>query len=133
MVQEKHKNSHDERPLMRDPTLSWLLEPKDPSIRQQALIDLLDRQRDEKDVAATTEKIPTYRPVKKILAAQTSKGLWPPKETCYSPKWTAAVWPLALLGEMDAPLDPRISSECERFLDLHQLENGAFTCPSPLD
>ncbi len=95
------------------PTLSWLLEPKDPSIRQQALIDLLHRRKDEKDVTATTEKIPSYRPVKKVLATQTSKGLWSPKETCYRPKWTSAVWPLALLGEMDTPPDPRINSECE--------------------
>jgi hypothetical protein len=118
---------------MKDPTLSWLLEPKDSSIRQQALIDLLDRRKDGKDVAATTDKIPSYRPVKKVLATQTSKGIWSPKETCYTPKWTSAVWRLALLGELNAPPDPRISSECERFLDLHQLDNGAFTCPSPLD
>jgi hypothetical protein len=61
---------------MKDPTLSWLLEPKDPSISQQALIDLLDRRKDGKDVTATTEKIPSYRPVKKVLATQTSKGIW---------------------------------------------------------
>jgi hypothetical protein len=118
---------------MKDPSLSWLLEPKDPSVRHEALIDLLRRPKDAKDVVAAREKIPGYRPVKKIFASQTSKGFWAPKETCYSPKWTAAVWPLALLGELNAPPDQRISSECERFLDLHQLDNGAFTCPSPQD
>ncbi len=118
---------------MKDPTLGWLLEPKDPSIRQQALIDLIHRRKDGKDVTATTEKIPSYRPVKKILATQTSKGIWSPKETCYRPKWTSAVWPLALLGEMEAPPDPRISSECERFLELHQTETGAFACPSKIE
>jgi hypothetical protein len=40
---------------------------------------------------------------------------------------------LALLGEMDAPLEPEISSECARFLDPHQLDDGAFTCPGRLD
>src|SRR6266702_2827477 len=118
---------------MKDPTLSWLLDPKDPSVRHQVLVDLLDRPSDAKEVLATREKIPSYRPVKKIIGTQTSKGIWSPKETCYRPKWTSAVWPLALLGEMDAPPDHRISSECERFLDLHKTETGAFACPSKVD
>src|SRR5258708_6260655 len=118
---------------MTDPALSWLLDPKDPSVRHQALIDLLHRPKDAKDVLAVRDKIPSYRPVKKIIATQTSKGIWSPKETCYRPKWTSAVWPLALLGEMEAPSDPRIMSECERFLDLHQAESGAFVCPSKME
>jgi len=118
---------------MKDPTLSWLLDPKDPSVRHQVLVDLLDRPSDAKEVLATREKIPSYRPVKKIIGTQTSKGIWSPKETCYRPKWTSAVWPLALLGEMDAPPDRRISSECERFLELHQTETGAFACPSKVE
>ena len=118
---------------MKDPTLSWLLDPKDPSVRHQALIDLLHKAKDGKDVLAARDKIPSYRPVKKIIGTQTSKGIWSPKETCYRPKWTSAVWPLALLGEMDAPPDPRISSECERFLELHQTETGAFACPSKVE
>jgi hypothetical protein len=81
---------------MKDHTLSWLLETMDPSIRQQTLIDLLHRRKDGRNVAATTEKIPSYTPVKKVLATQTNKGIWSPKETCYNPKWTAAVWPLTL-------------------------------------
>ena len=118
---------------MKDPTLSWLLDPKDPSLRHQALIDLLHEAKEAKDVLAARDKIPSYLPVKKIIGTQTSKSIWSPKETCYRPKWTSAVWPLALLGEMDAPPDPRISSECERFLDLHQTETGAFACPSKVE
>ncbi len=114
---------------MKGRSFSWLLDPKDPSVRHQALIDLLHRPRDAKDVLAARDKIPSYRPIKGILASQTSKGIWSPKETCYRPKWTSAVWPLGLLGELDALLDPRISSECERFLDLHQTETGRFRLP----
>jgi len=118
---------------MKDPTLSWLLDPKDPSVRYQALIDLLHKAKDGKDVLVARDKIPSYRPVKKIIGTQTSKGIWSPTESCYRPKWTSAVWPLALLGEMDAPPDHRISSECERFLELHQTETGAFACPSKVE
>jgi len=57
---------------VKDPTLSWLLDPKDPSVRYQALIDLFHRPKDGKDVSATRDKIPSYRPVKKIIGTQTS-------------------------------------------------------------
>ncbi len=130
---------------MKDLTLNWLLDPKDPSVRHQALIDLLHRPKDAKDVLAVRDMIPSYRPVKKVIATQTSKGIWSLKETCYRPKWTSAVWPLALLGEMDAPPDPRIMSECEKFgysndrrvrkaidwLPKGQLEDGGWNCDYP--
>src|SRR2546426_5311022 len=90
---------------MKDPTLSWLLDPKDPSVRQQALLDLLHRRKDARDVVAAGDKISSYRPVKKIIASQTSKGFWSPKNDCYRPKWTSAVWQLALLGELGVPAD----------------------------
>src|SRR5207302_10035746 len=100
---------------MKDPTLGWLLDPKDPSIRHQALIDLLHKAKDGKDVLAAREKIPSYWPVKKIIRTQTSKGFWSPKETCYRPKWPRAVCPLPPLRQMHAPPDARISPERERF------------------
>lgn len=118
---------------MKDPSIEWLLDPKDPSIRFHALIDLLDRGIDDKDVVATRERIRSYGPVKRVMAAQSREGYWAPKETCYRPKWTAAAWPLALLGEMGAPVDDRIEGECERFFDLHQVDTGAFSCVSKLE
>src|SRR5947199_9435192 len=38
-----------------------------------------------------------------------------------------------LLGEMGFTPDEGVTRACERFLDLHQLDNGAFTCPSPIE
>src|SRR5437667_9966032 len=96
---------------MKDPTLSWLLDSKDPSVRHQVLIDLLHSPKDAKDVLATREKIPNYRPVKKIIATQTSKGIWPPTEPCYRPKWTSAGWTLALLEETDLTPEDRTPPE----------------------
>lgn len=72
----------------------------------------------------------SYRPVRKVLRAQTANGYWPPDDTCYTPKWTATVWPLMLLGEMGVPAEPWIREACERFLSLHQMENGAFSWAS---
>src|SRR5438132_12189504 len=111
---------------MKAPTLGWLPDPKDPSIRHQALIDLLHKAKDGKDVLAAREKIPSYWPVKKIIGTQTSTGFWSPNETCYRPKWTSAVGPLALLGEIDAATDSTIGSDGERFRELHQTGTGSF-------
>ncbi len=118
---------------MKDPTLRWLLEPKDPSVRHEALIDLLHKPKNAKDVLGARDKIPSSRLVKKIIGSQTSEGFWAPKNDCYRPKWTSAVWPLALLGELAVPADDRIKAEVERFLDLHQAESGAFVCPSKFE
>lgn len=115
---------------MKSTTLDWLLESRDPSIRFHALVDLLDRKTGDKEVIAAKQRIRNSGPVRKVMATQTREGYWPPKDTCYVPKWTAAVWPLALLGEMETPADDRIKNECERFLELHQQDDGAFTCPS---
>ncbi len=118
---------------MKEPSIEWLLEPRDPSIRLQALIDLLDRPTSDKDVVATRGRIRNYGPVKRIMEAQTRSGYWAPKETCYRPKWTSAVWSLVLLGEMGVSPNPEIKGECERFLDLHQTETGSFACPSRIE
>ncbi len=118
---------------MKDPTLEWLLEPRDPSVRFHALVDLLGRSSRDEDVVATRKRIRNYGTVRKTLAGQTREGYWRPKETCYRPKWTSAVWPLVLLGEMGAEVDPAIKAEFERFFDLHQAETGAFVCPSKLE
>jgi hypothetical protein len=67
------------------------------------------------------------------MKKQTKEGFWAPKDTCYRPKWTAAVWPLMLLGELAVPPDDRVEAEVERFLDLHQAESGTFSCPTKYD
>jgi len=66
------------------------------------------------------------------MAGQSKAGYWPRKDTCDSPRFTGALWALTLLGEMGIEPDPRVKKECERFFNLHQAENGAFTYRSRL-
>ncbi len=115
---------------MKESPINWLLDAEDPPVRYHTLVDLLHRPVIGTEVLVTRERIPNYRAVKKIMSAQTREGFWPPKETCYRPKWTSAVWPLILLGEMGVPADSRVKAECERFLDLHQVDTGAFCARS---
>ena len=117
---------------MKAEALGWLLEPRDPPIRYHTLVDVLGYSPESKEATTTRQRIYSYRPYRKIMRAQTKERYWPPADTCYRPKYTATVWPLILLGEMAAPGDPPIKKACERFLDLHQMENGAFSWPSKL-
>ncbi len=112
---------------MRADALGWLLEPRDPAVRLHALSDILHLPSDDRRVISTKTMVGLYGPVRRILRAQTREGYWPPENTCYTPKFTATVWPLILLGEMGMPPDPRIKTACERFFDLHQMDNGAFS------
>ena len=118
---------------MKTPGLDWLLEPEDPPIRFFTLREILGRSSQSKEVLEAQRKIKNYSPVRKVLRARTKEGYWPPKDTCYTPKWTSTVWPLMLLGEMGVTPDEGVKQACETFLDLHQLDNGAFTCPTPAD
>ena len=113
---------------MNKKPLTWLLEPRDPPIRFHTLVDILGKSLDSPEVVQTRELISKYGPVRRIFRAQTAEGYWSPSSTCYEPKWTAAVWPLILLSEMAVPPASNIRRECERFLLIHQLENGAFAC-----
>ncbi len=118
---------------MKNSSINWLLEPKDSPIRFHTLVDLVHRPPNSKEVLATKERIPSYRLVRKVMRAQTSGGVWRPIDTCYRPKWASAVWPLMLLAEMGVPANARVKAECERFLELHQVDTGAFSCPSKLE
>ncbi len=118
---------------MKQPGLDWLLERNEPPIRFHALHDILGRPLNDKEVREARGKIKDYSPVRKMLRARNQEGSWPPEETFYHPKWTSTVWPLILLGEMGLPPDEGVKSACERFLELHQLDNGAFSCPSRLE
>ncbi|TMI35423.1 hypothetical protein E6H25_05385 [Candidatus Bathyarchaeota archaeon] len=109
------------------------MEKEDPPIRFFALRDILGRSPSSKEVLEAKARFRNYSPVRKVLRARTKEGYWPPKETFYTPKWTSTIWPLMLLGEMGFTPDEGVKRACEGFLDLHQLDNGAFTCPSPIE
>jgi hypothetical protein len=119
---------------MKNPQgIKWLLETDNPAVRAHTIHDILGRSFDDVEVKKAQQRIRTYGPVKKLLNSRTREGYWPPKNTFYTPKWKSTVWPLMLLGEMGFIPDKEIKQTCEKFFELHQLENGAFTCPSPSD
>lgn len=113
--------------------LPWLLERSNPPVRMFALTDILGKPEDDMKVEEAKRRISSYGPIRKLRNAQKGKGYWGPDHTCYNPKFTSTVWQLQLLGEMGVPRTPWIESSVERFLDQHQMDNGAFSCPSTLE
>ena len=117
---------------MNEPAIRWLLDRKHPSFRYQALVDVLGYSPESKSAIEARGRIPRHDIYKRIMARQSKAGFWPRKDTCDSPRFTGALWALILLGEMTASPDPRIKKECERFLNLHQAQNGSFSYRSRL-
>lgn len=118
---------------MKAEALPWLLEPSNPPVRMFTLTEILGKQHDDKEVEEARGRIEAYRPIQRMKSAQKGKGYWAPDETCYNPKFTSTVWQLQLLGEMGVPRTPWVESALERFLEQHQMDNGALSCPSGLE
>jgi hypothetical protein len=93
------------------------------------LTDVMDKPLDDEEVGIARKSIISYRPVTVLKKAQGKRGYWPPDDDSYNPKFTSTVWQLMLLGEIGIPRTHWIESAVERFMGLHQMENGAFCCP----
>ncbi len=90
------------------------------------LTDVIGRPHHDEEVKDARDALFDYKPVTTLKKAQDGKGYWPPDDTCYNPKFTSTVWQLMLLGEMGLPHTEWIESAAERFMEQHQMENGAF-------
>ncbi len=111
---------------MKPEALGWLLEPSNPAVRMLTLTDVIGRPHHDEEVKEARSTLFDYKPVKALKRAQGGRGYWPPDDTCYNPKFTSTVWQLILLGEMGLPRTEWIESAAERFMEQHQMENGAF-------
>ena len=117
---------------MYDPALQWLLDPQNPSVRYHTLVDVSGYAPESKNAIEARNRILRHSVVKRIMSGQSKAGFWPQRDTCDSPRFTGALWALTLLGEMGVVPGLRVKKECERFFNLHQAENGAFTYRSRL-
>jgi len=113
--------------LRADP-LDWLLEPDNPSVRNLALKDLLDRPEDDPDVVQAREGIMNSEVVWTSLDSQEEGGYWGQPERFYHNKYEGATWRLILLAELGADGgDGRVRSVAE-FLLAHSQDpvEGGF-------
>jgi hypothetical protein len=94
--------------MMKEETLSWLLDAETPTIRYLALVDLLGLSEADGRVQEARRAIMRQGPVPAILAEQTEAGNWAGEYSFYTPKYKSTHWSLLLLTELHVDgEDPR--------------------------
>jgi len=108
-------------------TSDWLLDPSDPGPRYLALLKLSDISQPGLDNDA--EKAHKNGPINSVLENLHPDGYWDNDGPGYLPKYRSSVWSLILLSQLGASskYDQRISSACERYLDIALTKNGQIS------
>ncbi len=113
--------------------LSWLLEPDQPAVKYHALVGLLDKGPDAKDVLEARAQIPLRGWAAKILESQDPDGrwAWEARESLYVPKYLSTIWKLIVLSDLGMTAeDVRVRKSCELFLREYSRPDGGFDIPS---
>jgi hypothetical protein len=110
-------------------SLSWLLESDEPGVRYLALRDLLDRPKDDPELAAARQAAHTKGPIADVLAAMNEAGYWVEPGAGYNPKYRSTVWAMILLAYLGASAtqDERIARACAYVLEHALTPVGQFT------
>jgi hypothetical protein len=110
--------------------LDWLLEEDagNPGVRYFALIDLVGRPADDREVIAARRAVMASGPVPPILDAQDREGYWEKPGEGYYPKYRGTVWSIIYLAQLGAdPADRRVRAGGEYLLDHARASTGVFT------
>jgi hypothetical protein len=112
--------------LKGDP-IPWLLERENPSSRYLTLRDLLDSGEPESQVAEARAAIPTWPPVRQILAAMDPVAFWGRADRPFYGGAVGTAATLHLLAELGLPRLPQLEATCENLFAHGQHERGGFT------
>jgi hypothetical protein len=113
--------------------LSWLLEPEQPAVRYHALVGLMGRAKNAKDVLEARAQIPLSGWAAKILEGQDPEGrwAWKARESLYVPKYLSTIWNLIVLADLGMTAqDERVRRSCKLFLNGYSRPDGGFDNPS---
>lgn len=114
-------------------SISWLLEPECPGVRNLALRDVLGRPADDAEQAAARRAAHTEGPIATVLANMDPQGWWVRPGYGYNPKYRSIDWSLLLLAQLGASVaeDNRIATACAYLLDHALNPGGQFSCTGP--
>ena len=115
-----------------DDLVGWLLSGE-PWLAYRTLIDLLDKDEKNDQVAAMREAIPEHPLIRKIFERLNSEGYWGgPKDIHpWWPRKDTTFWLLPVLADFGLTIgDERIARACEYVLST-QLASGAFGWSPP--
>jgi len=108
------------------PTVEWLLEPDDPSVRFRALQDLMDRAPTDAAVTEAQEAIQRSAPICELLSHQQLDGSW---HGTRGDLWDerGSVFSLLILGELGATPTPDAHKALDFLHEHHQLPTGRLS------
>jgi hypothetical protein len=118
--------------LPKTEVLDWLL-AGEPWVVYRALVDLLDKDENDGEVAATRRRIPEHPLVKKIFNDMNEDGYWGRAKDIHTwwPKKGTTFWILPVLADFGFTIaDKRIAGACE-YVFSTQLPSGAFGWDPP--
>ena len=110
----------------------WLLNGE-PFVKYRTMIDLLDRKKEDKEVAVIEKSVCEYELVKQILDKQNKDGFWGTAKDIYAwwPKKDTTFWLLGILADFGLKKDVNeIARACEYVFNT-QLPCGGFGWAPP--
>jgi len=110
-----------------DDLLPWLLEWENPSARYLTLRHLLDSGEEDFQVAKARAAIPSWPPVREILALMDGRDFWGRRDRPFYGGAMGTHATLHLLAELGMERTPQIEAACENLLEYGQDEGGGFT------
>ena len=107
-------------------SLSWLLDPDNPSVRYWTLVNILGRPPTDPEVQTTRFAIGEQPLVMELFSSQHPQGYWGDDE---AKPYTAhgAVTVLSLLYMLGVHPDQRTTAGCNSLLEFGQHESGGFS------
>jgi hypothetical protein len=114
--------------ILKDDSISWLLEYNNPSVKYYTLRDILEKPEEDPELQKARQEIMKAGLVPDILEKQKKEGYWEVPESFYTAKYKGTAWQLLILAELGVDVaDTNIKKACEFILNISQdLESGGF-------
>ncbi|HUU78333.1 MAG TPA: hypothetical protein VMX55_08295 [candidate division Zixibacteria bacterium] len=113
---------------VKQEVIDWLLMDDSPPIQYLTLLNLLEKNANNKDVLNAKKTIMLYPPIIEILENQKEQTYWyeKGKDKNYK-KYLGTFWQLLFLSELQAQTDERITNAIEYIFETGQAPNGGFS------
>lgn len=115
--------------LMKEQSITWLLEEESPGVRYLALRDLLELPENDEELKTARKNAHETGPIAKVLSHVDEEGFWVKAGPGYGPKYKSTVWSLILLAQLGASIkqDSRIGKACDYFIEHALTPGGQFS------
>ena len=107
------------------PTIDWLLEENQPSVRYLALTQLLGKSEKDPEVREARTRIPSTGWVAEALRRRNTGGWWEREKPRMEPRFLGTNWTMLALSDLGATRAiPEIRDSCEFWMGNSPLQGG---------